>query len=184
MCICTFKIECLSNHISTDAQQVNICLLYFKKQDHIGKPMLFYPKLFVLLSILEYLSTAYVLCLMVVFSIKTYYSNRHMKWYHRGRIIHIFVWGGHQWLARRKESTLALFFVKLSLTCKPNAITTCFGVCTFNLCKPKAQTIKVETWKRKHEISKMKLFNVLKLRKCETHRFVLGYFYYKYADKL
>ena len=138
--------------------------------------MLFYLKLFVLLSMLEYLSTAYVLYLMIVFSIETYYINRHMKWCHCGRIILIFVWGGYQWLARRKESTLALFFVKLSLACKPNAITTSFGVCTFSLCKIKAQTIKVETWKRKHEISKKKLFNVLKLRKWETHRFVLGYF--------
>jgi hypothetical protein len=53
------------------------------------------------------------------------------------RITHTFVWGGYQWLARRKESTLALFFFKLSLPCKPDAITTCFWVCTFNLCKTK-----------------------------------------------
>jgi len=37
--------------------------------------------------------------------------------------------------------------------------------------------------KTKAQNSKMKLFNVVKLRKCENHRFVLGYFYYKYADK-
>ena len=145
--------------------------------------MLFYPKLFVLLSMLEYLSTTYFLCLMIVFSIETYYSNRYLMWCHCGRIIHIFVWGGHQWLVRRKESALALFLFKLNLTCKPDAITTCVWVCTFNLCKTKAQTIKVETWKREHEISKMILFNFLKLRKCETHRFVLDYFYYKYDDK-
>jgi hypothetical protein len=37
--------------------------------------------------------------------------------------------------------------------------------------------------KAKARNSKIKLFNVVKLRKCENHRFVLGYFYYKSADK-
>jgi hypothetical protein len=31
--------------------------------------------------------------------------------------------------------------------------------------------------------SKIKIFNVVKLRKCKNHRFVLGYFYYEYAGK-
>ena len=37
--------------------------------------------------------------------------------------------------------------------------------------------------KVKAQNRKMKLFNVVKLQKCENHRFVLGYFYYKYVDK-
>jgi len=37
--------------------------------------------------------------------------------------------------------------------------------------------------KAKARNSKMKIFKVGKLRKCEKHRFVLGYFYYKYSDK-
>ena len=37
--------------------------------------------------------------------------------------------------------------------------------------------------KTKARNSKMKLFNFANLRKCENHRFVLGYFYYKSADK-
>ena len=37
--------------------------------------------------------------------------------------------------------------------------------------------------KVKAQNSKMKLFNVVKLEKCENYRFVLGYFYYKYVDK-
>jgi hypothetical protein len=37
--------------------------------------------------------------------------------------------------------------------------------------------------KAKARKSKMKIFNVVKLRKCENHRFMLGYFYYEYADK-
>jgi len=50
MCISTYKIYRFSNHILTVAQQINICLLYFKKHDHISKPMLFYPKVFVLVE--------------------------------------------------------------------------------------------------------------------------------------
>jgi ABC-type transport system involved in cytochrome c biogenesis permease component len=39
-------------YISTVAQQLNICLLYFEKHDRISKPILFYPKVFVLVSML------------------------------------------------------------------------------------------------------------------------------------
>jgi hypothetical protein len=133
--------------------------------------MLFYPKVFAFVSMLEYLSTTYLLCLVVVFSIEISYSNRHLMWCHCGRIIHIFVWGGFQWLARRKESTLALFFFKLSLPCKPDAITTCFWVCTFILCKTKAQKIKVEAWKRKRETAK---WNYLTLLSCENAKTIVS----------
>jgi hypothetical protein len=50
MCISTYKNLRFSNHISTVAQQINICLLYFKKHDHISKPILFYLKVFVLVE--------------------------------------------------------------------------------------------------------------------------------------
>jgi hypothetical protein len=134
--------------------------------------MLFYPKNVLVFSMLEYLSTTYLLCLVVVLSIETKYSNRHLMWCHCGRIIHIFVWGGYQWLAMRKESTLALFFFKLSLPCKPDAITTCFWVCTFNLCKTKVQKkIKVETWKQKHETAK---WNYLTLLSCENAKTIVS----------
>jgi hypothetical protein len=133
--------------------------------------MLFYPKLCVLVSMLEYLSTTYLLCLVVIFSIETYYSNRHLMWCHCGRIIHVFVWGVHQWLARRKESTLALFFFKLRLLWKPDAITTCFWVCTFNLCKIKEQKIKAETWKQKHETAK---WNYKTLLSCGNAKTILS----------
>jgi hypothetical protein len=46
------------------------------------------------------------------------------------------------------------------------------------------QIYESENMKTKARNSKMKLFNVVKLRKCENHRFVFGYFYYKSADKL
>jgi hypothetical protein len=47
-------------------------------------------------------------------------------------------------VVRRTESALALFFFKFRLLWKSDAITTCFCACTFNLCKSKAQKIKVE----------------------------------------
>jgi hypothetical protein len=55
----------LSSWLATDVR------LYFKKHDRISKPMLFYPKVFVLVSMLEYLLTTYLLCLVVLFSIET-----------------------------------------------------------------------------------------------------------------
>jgi hypothetical protein len=47
---------------------LNSCLLYFKNHDHISKSMLFYPKDVLLVSMLEYLSTTYLLCMVVVLS--------------------------------------------------------------------------------------------------------------------
>jgi len=52
------------------AQQILICLLYLKKHEHMFLPILFFPKIFVLVKTLEYLSTIYVLGLEVVFLIE------------------------------------------------------------------------------------------------------------------
>jgi hypothetical protein len=64
-----------------------------------------------------------------------------------------------------------------------DAITTCFMVCTFNPCKTKAQQMKVKTWKRKHETAKWNYLTLFSCENAKKHRFVLGYLYYKYADK-
>jgi hypothetical protein len=86
--------------------------------------------------------------------------------------------------SEQEREYISCFLLKIKFILEADTVTTCFGFAHLIYAKLKCTKNKSENMKTKARNSKMKLFNVVKLRKCENHRFVFGYFYYKSADKL
>ena len=70
--------------------------------------------------------------------------------------------------SQEEREYISSFLLQIKITLKPDAITTCFVICTFNLCKTKAQQIKVEISKRKHETAKCNYLTLLSCKNAKT----------------